>query len=445
MAYIASRLAIALLLVTMALAPGAFAASQVGQPAGSEPVASDGQKFSGQPQATQAMFTAVWGSQAAQEWVKEHNAALAGQPAPTAVPKPAATAVPQPAATVAPLPSDFSSLSPGPASCPAPGSTATSNITMPNVTAARVPADTTNVQLSKTAVPGTEGRVIKIDIMVLDQATQRLYVADRNTVGVDQFDVSTTPAKYLTTFKTPTQPNGVVIAGNRIVAGLCDSTGVSIDPSSGQIVGTVSTGGKGRADELDYDPVDNKVYLANSDDGILSVIDMASFKIIKQFTNLGPSLEQPRYNSSNGKMYMTAGAGLYQFDPTTDTQVNLDSQSAVQGCTGIQINPTTNHGIISCSSVVTYDFTEAEAEGTIDQACTGDEVAFSAPLVVYALPAGTSCRFGPTESFVGGDPIAFITNVPILPGVHSTAINDARKLAYIMGPDGLYSFPVPGV
>jgi len=421
-AHFSSRIAIALVLASTTLAPAAALAQS------SEPVASDGQKLSSQAQATQTMFNAAWDGQAAQEWVKEHNAAIASQPSA--------------GGTAAPLPTDFSSLAPGPATCPAPGSTATSNISMPKVTASRVAADTTNETLTRTAVPGTQGRVIKIDIMVLDQASQKLYVADRDNVGVDVFDVSGAP-KYLTTYKTPAQPNGVVVAGSHLVAGLCDSTGVNIDLSSGQIVGTVSTGGKGRADELDYDPVDNKVYLANSDDGILSVIDMGSFKIIKQFTELGPGLEQPRYDSANGKMYLTAGNGLYEYDPTTDTQISLDSRSQVQGCTGIQINPKTNQGVISCKSLMTYDFAEGEPIASIDQACAGDELAYSQALDIYASPAGTSCSFGSTESFVGGSPIGFVTNVPILPGVHNTQINDRSKTAYIMGPDGLYSFPVP--
>jgi DNA-binding beta-propeller fold protein YncE len=417
-----------LLLVATALSPGAtFAASTLAQPAGSEPAASDGQRLSSQSAATQALFTSVWNGQAALEWVKEHNAALT-----------------QPTTASAVLPTDFSSLSPGPATCPAAGSTATSNVSTPKVSASRVQADTTNEQLTRTAVPGTEGRVIKIDIMVLDQAAHKLYVADRDTTGVDEFDVSTSPARYVTTFKTPAQPNGVVIAGNRIVAGLCDSTGVSIDPSSGQIVGIVSTGGKGRADELDYDPVDNKVYLANSDDGILSVIDMGNFKIIKQFTELGAALEQPRYDAANGKMYLTSGNGVYEFDPATDTQVSLDSRSTVQNCTGIQINPRTNQGVISCADVIMYDFNEGQPTGIIAQACSGDEVAYSAALDTFALPGGTSCRFGATESFVGGTPLQFITDVPILPGAHSTQIDDGTKSVYIMGPDGLYTFHLPG-
>ena len=53
--------------------PGAQAAAA---PTTSATVASDGQSLSSQSAATQAMFQAVWGDRAAQEWVQEHDAAL---------------------------------------------------------------------------------------------------------------------------------------------------------------------------------------------------------------------------------------------------------------------------------------------------------------------------------------------------------------------------------
>ncbi len=45
-------------------------------PATGSSAARDGQSLAGQPAATQAMFRAVWGDRAAQEWAQEHNAAL---------------------------------------------------------------------------------------------------------------------------------------------------------------------------------------------------------------------------------------------------------------------------------------------------------------------------------------------------------------------------------
>ena len=46
---------------------------------GQEPTAIDGRRLSGESAATQALFRAVWGDQAALEWVNEHNAAIAPQ------------------------------------------------------------------------------------------------------------------------------------------------------------------------------------------------------------------------------------------------------------------------------------------------------------------------------------------------------------------------------
>jgi Bacterial Ig domain len=74
-----------------------------------EPTARDGRRLSGETPETQAMFNAVWGSQAAQEWVTEHNAAIGAAPAPAAAPPPAPAA---PAAAPAPAPA-AAGVSPG--------------------------------------------------------------------------------------------------------------------------------------------------------------------------------------------------------------------------------------------------------------------------------------------------------------------------------------------
>ena len=84
-----------------------------------EPTARDGRRLRGESPETQAMFIAVWGSQAAQEWVTEHNAAIGAAPAaPVAAPAPAApvapVAAPAPAApAAAPAPAAAAAVSPG--------------------------------------------------------------------------------------------------------------------------------------------------------------------------------------------------------------------------------------------------------------------------------------------------------------------------------------------
>jgi hypothetical protein len=100
-------------LTASALLLAASVVPMAGVSAQAEPTARDGQRLSGQSPETQGMFTAVWGSNAATEWVNEHNAALgpaAPAPAPAAAPAPA----PAPAPAAAPA---------APAAAPAPGST----------------------------------------------------------------------------------------------------------------------------------------------------------------------------------------------------------------------------------------------------------------------------------------------------------------------------------
>src|SRR5207248_942072 len=137
-----------------------------------------------------------------------------------------------------------------------------------------VAADTTVVSLTKIPIPPLSGKTASIDIIQIDQAAHRLYVADRTTNGVDVFDISTKDAKYLKSVDAGSGANGVVVAKdvNKLFAGLNDSNVAIIDLTSLTVIAKVNTGGKGRADELDYDPKDKKVYVANSGDGFVTVI-----------------------------------------------------------------------------------------------------------------------------------------------------------------------------
>jgi hypothetical protein len=68
-----------------------------------EPTARDGRRLSSEPADTQALFVAVWGSRAAQEWVDEHNRAIGAAPAPAPAAAPAPAPAAAPAAAPAPI------------------------------------------------------------------------------------------------------------------------------------------------------------------------------------------------------------------------------------------------------------------------------------------------------------------------------------------------------
>src|SRR5438132_5424640 len=182
-----------------------------------------------------------------------------------------------------------------------------------------VAADTTVVPLTKTVIPPLAGKTASIDLIVIDQEAHRLYLADRTTNGVDVFDITTKDAKYLKTVDAGSGANGVVVAKNvnKLFAGLNDSNVAIIDLTSLAVIAKVNNGGKGRADELDYDPKGNKIYVANSGEGFVTVIDATTNTIVHKFDNLGAALEQPQYDSADGLMYMTSSDqnAVFVFDP----------------------------------------------------------------------------------------------------------------------------------
>jgi DNA-binding beta-propeller fold protein YncE len=405
-------------MTALALAGGAVAQTA---PGGSE-VASDGRRLSAESASTQATFSAVWGNQAASEWVKEHNAAVSGQ----ALPPPAAKPAPAAPTTVPP-----------------------------------VAADTTQATVTKIPIPPIQGKTASIDILEIDQAAHVLYVADRTDNGIDEFDVSTPTAKYLRTVDVGSGPNGVSVAKNvnEVFAGLNNSDVVAIDinpssPTVNTVVARVNTGGKMRADEMDYDAKDKKVYVANSDDGIVSVIDASTNQIIKKFEDMGEALEQPRYDSGDGMMYLT-GSGqnvVFKFDPSNDTMLAKMDVGDKCNPNGLGINPATNQAVLGCSNrdqpqhAVSFDLAAGKVISTFTQVGAGDAVFYSAKADRFFFGASNFFH-GPSIGIFGGTPIRFITNVPSAVGSHGVAFDETNNIVYAQdqapNEGALISFPLP--
>lgn len=108
-----------------AIHPGMRALIFVPSAQGQQPTANDGRQFSNETTATQTLFSAVWGTQAALEWVREHDAALAGHPVGGGAPAGSATtpAAPAPGAG-APAPGPAAPAPAAPAPAPAPAAPA---------------------------------------------------------------------------------------------------------------------------------------------------------------------------------------------------------------------------------------------------------------------------------------------------------------------------------
>ena len=328
-------------------------------------------------------------------------------------------------------------------------------ITLP-VIAADVALPLPNVE-----IPPIKGKTGSFDIIDIDQAAHLMYVGDRITQGVDIFDISTPSARYLQT--VPTGPaNGVSVAKNvnKVFAGTNDSSVaiIDIDPASSTrntVIAKLSTGGKKRADEMDYDPREKKLYAANSDDGIVSVVDAVHNTIIKTFTDMGEGLEQPRYNPGDGMMYMTSSAqnAVFQFDPRNDVLVKKDDVGIPCNPNGLAINPATNQALLGCSNeeqpmAVLWDVKAHGVITTFSQAGAGD-MAFYYPKEDLYLFAAASFPPGAVLAIFGGSPVHWIVNIPTAVGSHALAFDETNHVIYTLdqrpNSAGLMVFWLPAI
>ena len=325
-----------------------------------------------------------------------------------------------------------------------------------------VAGDTTVVTLTKIPIPPLSGKTVSIDLIQIDQAAHRLYVGDRLTNGVDVFDITTKDAKYLKTVDAGSGANGVVVAKNvnKLFAALNDSNVAIIDLTTLTVIAKVNTGGKGRADELDYDPTDKKIYVANSGDGFVTVIDATTNTIIKKFDNLGAALEQPQYDSADGLMYMTSSDqnAVFVFDPVKDVLVRKDVLAVLCNPQGIAINPKTNQALLGCSIgragstgtplTVAWDLAKGIFVSVFGQVGSGDSVTYSAKTDRFYFGAH-NFPHGSSIGIFSGSPIAFLTNVPTgsFSGAKNLAYDETNNLIYtqdaLPGDGSLFSFTPP--
>ena len=330
----------------------------------------------------------------------------------------------------------------------------------PTSTAAAAPTPLPSGTLTHVDIPPLKGSQAQFDIMVVDQDAHRLYAADHTDNGIDVLDVSTQQAHYIRTLtgSSPNDsPNGIVVAKdqNKLFAANTDSTVTVFDLASGKLIATLSTGGKGRADELDYDSKDHKVYVANSDDGFVTVIDASSDSILKKIDNISKgSLEQPRYDPADGKVYLNLSDdnAIAEIDPTTDTVAKKFPIGVPCSPNGIGIDPAANEAVLGCSDtknqqIVVWDLAAGKVVSSTKDSGAADAVAFDSAdhrFIVAAAGYKKDGKADPHLSVFGGVPVAFQRAVPTVAGAHSVAYEETNHVAYIADHlgGGLFATPI---
>jgi len=217
------------------------------------------------------------------------------------------------------------------------------------------------------------------DVWSFDPSTNTAYFADRVNKGVSVIDTNTNT--YLGTLKVPTCdlattrpgscPSGVVVAPDLHKLVVTDrntvvtATGVTVDLKSIFIfdlrllsappvkldlpLGT-------NTDELDYDPINRRVYVGNTAPPFfVTVVDLLTNTIVDQIPLPGAP-EQPRFNPVDGFVYVTVpGApipAILRIDTTKSGAAAIVGTLLTPLCDSraIDIDPLTNDAFVGCAA-----------------------------------------------------------------------------------------------
>ncbi len=305
------------------------------------------------------------------------------------------------------------------------------------------------VAISHTPIPTASGGTGSFDVVEIDQAAHRLYVADRTNRGVDVFYISTAQPKYVATIPVPSSPNGLAIAPDldRLFVGT--ETGsvaiIDVNPLSknhDKVINEVTTGAK-KADLLDYGANRQRLYVSSSTEGLVTSIDPATGAVKAHFT-VGYAIEQPRYDPVDGMVYATSpdANALFKIDPNVGMVTKIPLGGSCQP-TGMAINPKTNTAVIACRSfVVSWDLGNGTAQ-TFTQVAGGDVVSYDAKVDRFLVASPTSTLIG----LYGGNPVDYVGSVVTGSHGNSAAYDETNDIVYT--PDsrpntvGIASFRPP--
>lgn len=320
----------------------------------------------------------------------------------------------------------------------------------PTPDAPAVPADTTQLPITRIDDPATPDTAIGADLMDIDQVTHRLYVSNHNSDGVDVFDVSGATPTYITTIGGLGGAEGIATAPDLNKAYAATPSGalavIDANPASAAddtVIASVQVAASG-LDSLEYDPADHKVYVTVPGENTIGVVDTDTNALIKTFTGLPSGLEQPRYNSADGMLYVVVRDAnmLLQFDPSTDVLVRQTELSVECGPNGLAINPANELALLGCSTqhTVFWDLAQWQMSRVVDNVGSGD-AAIYIPSVDRFMFAAQGFHRGPVIGFFDGNG-QFLTNVPTTTISHQIAFDETNRMVYtVVGPLGAFRLP----
>src|SRR5579885_1352505 len=286
------------------------------------------------------------------------------------------------------------------------------------------------------------------DISWVDEPSQRYYLADASNASVDIFDTRTSTflgrisgfTGYHGSIETQGPAGMVTDTLYQLWVGDGNSTVQVIDLFRRTIVATLSTGGTKRADELAYDPQEQRLLVTNGSDQppFVTFISVLKRKIVGKsvFPQALDGLEAPLWNAVTHKFYVSVpttrqatGGEVAVIDPMTKRVVG---SYPVPNChpNGLALGPNQDV-LLGCDGhPLIIDAMSGHVVASIGQVNGCDEVWYNPVDHRYYLAAFTNAS-GPVLSIVNADTHAWIANLPTVPKAHSVAADAQNNHIFV--------------
>jgi len=292
------------------------------------------------------------------------------------------------------------------------------------------------------------------DISWVDSANQRYYLADRgatpkagakNTARIivvdtqkNQYLYSIPSSSAETGFTGPSPagapcnqggPDGVVAIPqlNQLYVGDGNSTVKVVDLNAKAIVATIATGGKCRADELAYDPLDHIVMIGNPNDSppFLTFISTDTQTVLGQivYPATQSGLEQPVWNSQTYRFNISVpatGMNLGSVDEIDPIAMQITNSFRVT-CSpaGLALGPN-DSAMTSCGIVINSNGGNVQA---ILTGPSGDEIWYN--------PGDNNYYFGAVNLAVVNASTNQLLGYVTSGGGHSIAVDSNNNNIYV--------------
>ena len=326
-------------------------------------------------------------------------------------------------------------------------------LTLSAVASAQVSLLPNYTQTTTIVPPG--GLPAGFDISWVDSANQRYYLADRgatpkagtkNTARI--IVVDTQQNKYLYSIPSSSAeigfvgpspagapcnqggPDGVVAIPqlNQLYVGDGDSTVKVVDLGAKAIVASISTGGKCRADELAYDPLDHIIMIGNPNDNppFLTFISTDTQTVLGQivYPTSQSGLEQPVWNSQTYRFNVSVpatGSNLGSVDEIDPIAMKITNSFKIT-CSpaGLAIGPNLS-AMTSCGIAINSGVGNVLAVTTV--AAPGDEIWYN--------PGDNNYYFGNANLAVISAATNQLVGYVTSGGGHSIAVDSNNNNIYV--------------